>query len=106
MMKKRTIRTVSLALVCAFAAVSGACAKKDPLKPPGTTSGTADTSDPYEALPDADYNGYDFRVLIRDDDWIVADMFQDEPSSDTVHLSWIIFAYHCPVGLSTLRRME
>ena len=84
MMKKRTIRTVSLALVCAFAAVSGACAKKDPLKPPGTTSGTADTSDPYEALPDADYNGYDFRVLIRDDDWIVADMFQDEPSSDTV----------------------
>ncbi len=63
-----------------------ACVKKEnnPQSTDSETSEGGDTSDPYLALPTENYNDYTFNVLIRDENWIVADMFQEEPSSDVV----------------------
>ena len=66
----------------AFVAALGCTGRKT--TPSDTGSHTAEPGDPFDALPDENFGGYVFSVLIRNMETAVSDMFQDEQTDDKV----------------------
>jgi len=87
-MKKTFLRWIACLLVLLTVAALAACT--DPNKGPvgstpmGEQTDGDETADPFDALPDRDLKGYAFNVLIRNEDYIVKDMFQETVSQDNV----------------------
>ena len=86
----KNIKYLLAALIIAASAVS--CADADAAQTADTASAetgstaaeTEDVFDPFANLPEADYDGYEFNMLIRPTDRWVGDMYIEEATGDPV----------------------
>ena len=103
--EKTMLRKAALLFLIAamLSVLLASCKSREPEAPQGTAASTGtrapdesgdpggEDSPPVEVLPDVDYSAFDFKMLLRDNDYYVSDMYVEEPDASSTQMDQEVF---------------
>ncbi len=103
--EKTMLRKAALLFLIAamLSVLFASCKSREPEAPQGTAASTGtrapdesgdpggEDPPPVEVLPDVDYSAFDFKMLLRDNDYYVSDMYVEEPDASSTQMDQEVF---------------